>query len=135
MSDDVPELRRVEPDELRFAWHAIRDRVADLAAKSGSDWIADDVFHEILIGEGHLWVTPEYGGFVVLQIRASGYTRELYVWIACNETQARARDYWPQLMELARFNKCRRTIFDSTRRGFERHMPNLKVMYSYSEEC
>jgi len=130
----APELRIVGLAELRIAWLAVRDRVAKLGLDNEEPWIADDIYHELVNQTAFLWVTPEYAGFVVLEINVTPYLSELHVWIADNETEARAAEFWPQLKIIGEGCKCQRVTFASRRNGWRRAMPNLQVRHIYFED-
>ncbi|TKD50580.1 hypothetical protein [Sphingomonas baiyangensis] len=127
-------LAHIAPAELRGVWQRIRPRVEAIATKQAEAWIADDVFAEILAGTAWLWATPDLGCFVVLQVAATAYDRALHVWIASEETDARAVDFMPQLQAIAREAQCSRVDFVSARR-WERALPGLRVRRIYSFEA
>lgn len=126
-----PPLSIVTSDQLRVAWPKVRARIDKLA--EGEPWSMEDVFHECVVGNAYLWTTPRLDGFVVLQIAATAYSRELNVWIAVNSSKVGAAAYWEQLKEIARSNNCQRVTFECSRRGFERLVPGLAVRFHYSE--
>lgn len=126
-------LSIVSAGELRRFWPLVRDRIASLCAATNEPWLPEDVYHELLTGASHLWITPRADGFVVLSIMVAPYTRDLHVWIACNDTVARAAEFWPQLREIASAHSCNRLMFESPRR-WERAIPGLTVRHIYSEE-
>ncbi|HEX8418817.1 MAG TPA: hypothetical protein VF638_02255 [Sphingomonas sp.] len=130
---DIGTLELIPAAEIRAVWPDVRDRIAGIAEACGEPWIADDVFHEILVGNAYLWGTADLGCFVVLMVEATAYSRDLRVWIASEETDARAAEYVPQLQAIASEAQCNRVIFDSPRR-WERALPGVTVRYSYSFE-
>lgn len=112
-------------------WQEIREHVAAIGAECSEPWIADDVFHELLVGNANLWALDDATGFVVLRVFATGYRRELHVWLAWNATDQTCRDYFPQLVGIAQANDCEGIHWESPRR-WERALPGTKVRYSYS---
>jgi len=119
---------------LREVWSSVRDRIDAIRVRDEEPWLADDVFHEILVGNAYLWTTPRNDGFVVLQVAHSPYVKDLHVWIACNRTEARAPEYRDQLKSIAADNRCTRLTFASTRKGWLRTMPDCKVVYLLVED-
>jgi len=132
MSEAQALFRVSEPADLRPAWIDVRDRVEALSADQ--PWIPEDVFHELLMGTAHLWTTPDREGFVVLQVLASPYEKDLHVWLAHNRTDASAAEYWEQLKEIARENGCTRLVFGSARIAFKRAIPGLQVRHEFFEK-
>ncbi len=130
---DVGTLSIVLGGELRTVWPTIREQIEGIASTCSEPWIAEDVYHEILSGNAYLWMTEDRDAFVVLTVQAAPYTRDLHVWIASNQAEARAADYWPQLRAIAAGAKCNRLMFESPRR-WERAVPALQVRFLYSDE-
>lgn len=120
-------------DDLRAVWPLVRDRIEKLRESGNEPWLAEDVYHELVIGASHLWITPDAGGFVVVSIMVAPYARDLHVWIACNDTIARAAEYWLQLRDIGRAHSCTRLIFESPRR-WQRAVPGLTTRFLYSEQ-
>jgi hypothetical protein len=120
----------IEPVAFRQAWLSVRDRVQEIADRDNEPWIAEDVFHELASASAFLWATEDLEAFVVLTIKTAPYTRDLHIWIGCENTEANAADYWPQLVEIARQHGCGRIMFESQRR-WERALPNLTVRHVY----
>lgn len=131
---DAPELILVPAEDFRATWRSIRPRLEELAIDHEETWIAEDVFHEILTGNASLWATADLDGFVVLQVLTTPHSRDLHVWIASNETLAKAPDFWQQLRDIGSKAECRRITFESPRRGFQRTMPHLRVRYLYLDD-
>lgn len=132
-ADKIPHILFMVPaTEFRAVWPEVRDRVDALLVDDPA--VQEDVFHEILVGNAYLWTTADRSGFVVLQILATAYSRDLHVWLCHNGTGAPATAYLPQLLELARDERhgCSRVTFRSSRRGFERLLPGVQVEYHYS---
>lgn len=124
-------LIMILPDALGRAWPLVRDRIAAIAARDGEPWIAEDVFFDIRRGSAYLWATEDFGGFVVLTIQEAPYARDLHIWIGCEDTEANVADYWPQLLEIAAENRCKRIFFESQRR-WDRALPGLTARRIYS---
>ena len=93
----------------------------------------EDVFHEIMCRNAHLWALDDLSGFVVLHVHVSAYEKSLHVWICCNDSGNRIAQYFDQIKGIAAENECQRVTFDSPRR-YERALPGLKVRYTYSAE-
>jgi len=129
---DAPFLVMIETDEVRKVWPHVRDRVVDLAADCNEAWLAEDVYLELARGGSYLWATDDLQGFVVLQVHASPYERDLHVWIACNRTSAPAGEFMPQLVDIAAAQGCDRVTWESSRKGWERAVPGVTVRYSLS---
>jgi hypothetical protein len=130
---DVPFLLPFSALQARDAWPEIKDRITALAGDHGEAWMAEDVFHQIQVGNAHLWALDDLSGFVVLQVFVSSYERVLHVWICCNNSSNRMIDYFDQIKGIAAENDCKRVTFESSRR-YERALPDLKVRYLYSAE-
>ncbi|AYJ85780.1 hypothetical protein D3Y57_07075 [Sphingomonas paeninsulae] len=125
-------LSHVPVAELRDVWPKIRDHVSWISERTSQPWIAEDVYHEILVGNAYLWMTPDRESFVVLQVQVAPYTRDLHVWLASNQAEANAAAYWPQLLAIGREALCNRVEFESPRR-WERAVPGLTVRHLYSQ--
>lgn len=123
-------LELIPPEGVRRLWPDIRDRMLELSKEVGNGWLPEEVFADCMAGSAYLWATEQAVGFVVLVITAAPWGRELYVWIADNETTTRAAEYWEQLKEIAAIENCVRVTFESPRR-WVRAIPDLKVRYSY----
>lgn len=131
MMNEAPLLRPVEPLELRHAWAAIRDRVQALSDRFNEPWIAEDVFHELLTNNAHLWALEDLSGFLVLRLFATGYERALHVWICCNDSEPNIAAYLDQLKGIAEANDCSRVTFESPRR-YHRALPGVRATFAYS---
>lgn len=125
-------LVRVTPAELGAVWPKIRDRIEAVRARRREAWLAEHVFHEIMAGGAYLWTTPDLRGFVVLQVLAAPYARDLHVWIAWNDTEARAGDYLDQLKALAADNGCQEITFESERNGWLKALPGVRLRQRFS---
>ena len=117
--------------EASALWPHIRPALEALLERQPDAWLPEHVFHEIMLGTSYLWTTPDLCGFVVLQVRVSPYARDLHVWIACNGTDARAGDFFPQLKAIAAEQDCTAVTFESGREGFGRAIPELEGRYLY----
>ena len=126
-------LAMIPQSDLRRVWPQVRDRMQAIADRDGEPWIAEDVYQEIIVGNAYLWATDDLGGFVVLVIRAAPYTRDLHIWIGCENTEANAAAYWPQLLAIASEAGCNRIMFESQRR-WDRALPGLTARRIYSCE-
>lgn len=131
MSD---ELTMVPPPQVREAWPMVRDRIAAIAAACNEPWIAEDVFQQLVTAQAFLWGTFDLAGFLVLQVAQQPYGNELHCWICSNSTDEPPVAYWGQLQDIARNNACVRITFENDRRGFQRHIPGLRVRYRYSAD-
>lgn len=116
--------------EIRSAWPAIRPRLAALAERTSEPWMPEDVFHLLVMGTARLFATDDLGCFIVVQIDEQPWGRSLVVWIASEETDARASDYIEQVRDIARAGDCHRVTFSSPRR-WERALPGLTVRHEY----
>jgi hypothetical protein len=125
------ELFPVVLEQLRPTWAKVRDRVAEISERWSQPWIADDVFHELLVGNAHLWALEDCSGFMVLRVFATAYERTLHVWIADNASEARIADYLEQVRAIAEDNGCSRITWESDRR-YHRALPGVRVAYAYS---
>lgn len=125
-------LSIVDAQSLRSVWPDVRERVAALSAAANEPWIADDVFHEILVGNAYLWVNEGCKGFIVVSILAAPYVRDLHVWIACNDDdETRGSDYVSQLKEIAQSANCSRVIWESPRGGWAREVPEAEIRHLF----
>lgn len=115
----------------RAAWPTLRPRLTALAEKTGEPWMPEDVLHLIALGTAKLLATEDLGCFIVTQIDEQPWGRFFVVWIASEETDARAFDYMDQVREYARAAECDRVVFSSPRR-WERALPGLTVRHEYS---
>ncbi len=120
-------------EERRAAWPMIRPRLAALAARTGEGWMPEDVFHLTTMGSATLWATDDLGCFIVTQVDEQPWGRSFVVWIASEETDARAVEYMDQVRDMAREAACDRVTFSSPRR-WERALPGLTVRHEYSFE-
>jgi len=123
-------LAPVSLEELRLVWPDVRDRIAAIAARFEQPWIADDVFHELLVGNSHLWVSDDRSLFVVLRVFATMYERTLHVWVAGNSAGSMG-DYLEDVKAIAADNACSRITWESDRK-YHRALPGVKVTYAYS---
>lgn len=96
--------------------------------------MAEDVFLELVAARAFLWSTPDLAGFLILQVAEHPEGRALHCWICANATDEPPLAYWDQLQEIARTNACSRITFENDRRGFQRHIPGLRVRYLYSAD-
>lgn len=128
---DVGQLLPLDYEERRTAWPELRTRLAALAARTGEPWMSEDVFHLTTMGQATLWATDDLGCFIVTQIDEQPWGRSFVVWIASEETDARAIDYMEQVRLLAAEANCSRVTFSSPRR-WERALPGLTVRREYS---
>lgn len=131
---DVGILAPLDYEQRRAAWPALRPRLAALAARTGEPWMPEDVFHLTTMGHAILWATDDLGCFIVTQIDEQPWGRSLVVWIASEETDARAADYMEQVREIGQNSNCSRITFTSPRR-WQRALPGLKVRFEYSFEA
>lgn len=120
--------------DIASVWPSIRDRLQAMSARFKERWMPEHVFLECMNGSSYLWTTADLCGFVVLQILATPYARDLHVWIACNETDARAGDYLDQIKVIAAENGCTAITFESDRLGWLRELPEVRVRKHYSIE-
>lgn len=63
-------LHPVAPTDLYLCWEWVREGLAKTTAKTGDDWMPEDVYHELKSGASHLYliyVGAERVGFCVLQ--------------------------------------------------------------------
>lgn len=125
-------LEPIPAHALRLVWPMVRSRLEALQVRDGATWLAEDVFHDVLLGNSYLWTTPLAAGFVVLQIHSTPFEKDLHVWIACNSSGARAGEFMPQLVDIAAAHGCDRVTWESGRRGWERAVPEASVRYLYS---
>lgn len=128
---EVGTLLPLDYDQRRAAWPQLRPRLAALAARTGERWMPEDVFHLTTMGHAAIWATEDLGAFIVTQIDEQPWGRSLVVWIASEETDARAADYLDQLREIGQNSNCDRITFTSPRR-WQRALPGLTVRYEYS---
>lgn len=122
----------VAAGKVADTWPSIRPMLERLRARFNERWLPEHVFMECVNGTSYLWTTPDLCGFVVLQVIATPYARDLHVWIACNETGARAGDYLSQIKAIAAENDCQSITFESDRIGWLRELPNVQVRKHYS---
>lgn len=123
-------LKVVKPETIREVWPIVRERIAQLAIDNDEPWLAEDVFIDLINARSFLWVTEDCGGFVVVTAVVTPFLRDLHVWIACNDTIARAADYLPEMKRIATLMNCWRVVFESPRR-WERALPDVSVRYFY----
>lgn len=128
----VPALLPVSAGALRATWVDLAPHVHVLANLAGESWLGEDVFHEIVVGNAHLWALSDNSGFVVFRLFASAYSRDLFVWLCWKREGEPAAAFLPQLLEIARANDCARITWESPRAGFIRALPGVKRNYSYS---
>lgn len=124
-------LVKVSPAELPDVWPKVRDRIEEIRSRFNEQWLPEHIFYEILQGGTHLWTTPDLRGFVVLQVLVSPYARDLHVWLAWNDTEARVADYFEQLKALAEENGCQNVTGESDRMGWLRAIPGIRVRQRY----
>lgn len=122
------------PDDVRDRWPSVRDRIASIGEECGERWMAEDVFYQLMTGSAYLWGTDDLSGFMILQVGAQPYGRELHCWICSNQSGEPPIAYWDQLLEIAREQQCVRVTFENDRPGFQRHIPGLRLRYAYSAD-
>jgi hypothetical protein len=71
--------------------------------------------------------------WVILQIHVRPYDKALHIWNAGENTEARASDYWPQIMRIAAEHGCSHVTIETPRR-WERVLPGAVVRYLYRFE-
>lgn len=131
---EVPILAMRPAAEARAFWPEVRRDLEAVRERFAEDWLADDVWAEVLVGNAYLWAAGEPGAleaFVILQIHARNYDRALHIWGAGEHTTARAADYWPQIMEIAAEAGCTHVTIETPRR-WERALPGATLRYLYS---
>lgn len=126
-------LLPVSLEELRGVWPDVRDRIAAIAARFDQPWIAEDVFHELVVGNSHLWVSEDRTLFAVLRVFATMYERTLHVWVAGNDGPAPMEAYLEAMKAIAADNACSKITWESDRK-YRRALPGVKVTYAYSIE-
>lgn len=127
----APTLTVIAPRDIRSAWPSIRDRVEKLSR--GERWIAEDVYKDLIVGNAYLWTTPDLDGFVVLQVLASPTSKDLHIWIACNDSEGTIEEFMEQLRAIAREQDFDRICFESPRRGWKRALPTFECRYTFIE--
>ena len=121
------------PKLLREIWPAIRPAVERLQRKDDSGWLVDDMYAELVRFDGtYLWTTADLYGFVVLQVLASPYAKNLHVWIASNATEAGAAGFVEQLKGIAVDAGCDNITFVSDRAGWQRAVPEFQARTLYT---
>lgn len=120
-------LTKVPIEELAVVWPKVRDRIQALRDRFDEPWLPEHVFLEIMQGGTYLWTTGDLRGFVVLQVLASPYSRDLHVWMAWNDTEARVGDYLEQLKALATEHGCQEITFESERAGWLKALPGVRL--------
>lgn len=113
-------------------WPFIRPKLEATRDRFNERWLPEHVFFECMNGSSYLWTTPDLCGFVVLQILASPYARDLHVWIACNETDARAGEFIEQLKAIAAENGCQKVTWESDRKGWLKEVAGVTARTIYS---
>jgi hypothetical protein len=125
-------LMHVPTERVREYWPQIRARVEELSQLPGEPWIAEDVYHELLLGGTHLFTTLDVRGFIVTQIRSNPYSRQMHVWLASNEGSDWTPEFFEQLKDIARANDCGSITFVSDRTGWKRALPGIRAQTLYS---
>lgn len=119
------------PEHVREAWPLVRDRIAAIARDCGEPWMPEDVFVQLMAANAYLWGTPDLSGFLILQVSAQPYGRELHCWIVSNQTGEPPSAYWDQLLEIAREQNCVAVTFENDRPGFQRAIPGLRRRFMW----
>lgn len=125
-------LEIVPANQVAKVWPQIRDRIESIRKRFNEPWLPEHVFHELIQGGTYLWTTPDLRGFVVLQVLASPYARDLHVWMAWNSAQGRAGEYMEQLKAIAAEQHCDSVTFASDRGGWIRELPGVRVRQTYT---
>ncbi len=126
----TPPLMKVEQSALVDVWGALVDRIAAVA--EGQPWNALHAGQAILSGAAELWVTASLSGFVIVTVISEPWQKQLFVWVACNEIEANAAAYLPQIKQIAKRHGCEVVQFFSKRKGFRRVIPDADVSFVYS---
>ncbi len=106
-------LQPVAPHELYSCWGWVRDGLARVVAKTGDDWIPEDVYCELRNGVSFLYLIyadAERIGFVVLQkwdkYHAGPRLFVRALWAQPRELVKRRDEFYEALMTLARQAGC-----------------------------
>lgn len=124
-------FEHIPASALRIVWPMVRDRIVALSAATAEPWEAGDVLDELMVERAELWTTPQAETFVVLCVAEAPYTRDLHVWIACNDAMDRAAEFLPQVLAIGAGHGCKRLVFESPRR-WERALPGATVRHLYT---
>ena len=134
----IPELVPLTIEAARKYWPYAQPLIEALRVKCNERWQVTDVWDEIEDRTAVLCVAfdeqKEPAGIIVYQVATTAYSRDLHLWIVCENSVARAADYWPQIRVIRDANRCNAITFESPRR-WEKAVPSLKVRYLYREEA
>jgi hypothetical protein len=116
-------------------WPALVDELDRIAVRCDEPWRAGNVLAAIGRDEATLCIAYDGGvsiGFMIYQIAATDYSRDLHIWIAGGGTLERMREFWPLIREIAVARNCGAITLESPRR-WERALNFLQVRYLYRE--
>lgn len=112
----------VRIDELRAYWPLVRPWIEEAAGYARGEWIAEDVYAEIMAGSAHLYVAGEDDdlqgcGVFREQIRRDG--KALFIWLVAGKVGL-TDGFWQDIRELAISICATKIVFESHRRGWRK---------------
>lgn len=121
-------MNSVPPESLRAIWPSVRPLLESLAKKTRQDWIAEDIYKEVIQGTARLFLVE--GGVLVTVPKIEEFTnaKVLHVWCGIGE----GHDYEASLEALkehAREFGFQKVTFESNREGWKKRFPIESIRY------
>ena len=74
-------LTPIAPQQIGFLWDWIRKGLEVVRGKRPAcTWLPEDVYHELMTGQAHLYVIGAEDGFVVVKRCVNTYERVMFIW-------------------------------------------------------
>ena len=121
-------MNSVPIQSLRQVWPSVRPLLEELAIKTKQNWIAEDIYTEVLTGKARLFLVE--GGVLVTVPQVEEFTgaNVLHVWCGIGQ----GHDYESSLEELkehAREFGFQKITFESNREGWKKRFPIESIRY------
>lgn len=121
-------MNSVPIESLRSIWASVRPLLDDLAIKTAQNWIAEDIYREVIQGTARLFLVE--GGVLVTIPKVEEFTnaKVLHVWCGVGE----GHDYESSLEALkdhAREFGFSKITFESNREGWKKRFPMESARY------
>ena len=107
--------------------------------KTDERWLPEDVYAALQMETAYLWCAfNEHGRIAALsifQVRQEFGEDCLFCWIGINLSKYHMRHFQDQYKEIARGAGCKRIVWESTRRGYDRVFEDAEIRsYRYEME-
>lgn len=113
----------VNPDNLAEVWADVRKGLDVIIAKTGEQWLPEDVYHDLKQRKSVLYMR----GSAFLVLRADG--QALDIWCAYNVADGNFESGFEWLKSHAREHGFKRLTMTSPRKGWARYFKAVSINY------